>query len=791
MKSVIRSIVLSLVLAIMVVRALPSQSSDAARILRGLSNHGRTGTRPYVTAGDRAYLIGTQDGKFPDMGGHLEGEMGGLWLHPIKLIDGFAAELTDVATKEHVALTESAEFINYPYANLFRYAPVLGGLKVERFQLSPNGQPGVIVRYTISNATDRKRELRFQFAVKTDIRPVWYSEHLDISDAPDTVSWSSQSGVFIARDTGHPWFCVWGAASPARGHRVDNPAPIVTKGAGVTAASAYDVAVAAHGTSTLTLIIAGSTNGREQALAAFRYIGSHRATLLTQQVAHYASLIDRARVHIPDQRLQDVYSWVRVNLEWLVRDVPGMGRGLGGGLMEYPWWFPDMYSVQALTATGDVDLAKQFLRLLQTQSMKANGNGRIVHELTTNGGVVNPGNTQETAQFVSAVANVVDWSGDVSFAREMYPAMTMALHWLLVDRDQNKDLFPEGYGIMEVLGLNAEVIDVAVYTQQALAATAHIATILEKPNNAKRYAALASDLRARINEKFWIEDERTYADFYGTRSQAISAADGSIKQIRLKGDSALTRSDSSSIRYYEQLKQKMSGMPDTSRGWLTNRNWVISTPMEIGIAPRDRAIRALDQIRAKDVGEYGPYLSAVEKQAMMTISTGVQAVSEASYGRSDNALWYMGKIADTFDRTLPGSASEMMPDYGCFTISWTSYGIVVPIIQQFLGVQPDAVHKTVSFEPRLPTGWDNVSVEQLPVGANSITFARSKTSKGVEYTIDAKDGGWSFVLKEPETAGAKYYVNGAPVAYSANGFRMQGRSNRVLIVTSGERTTGS
>src|SRR5256714_10427456 len=125
------------------------------------------------------------------------------------------------------------------------------------------------------------------------------------------------------------------------------------------------------------------------------------AILVEQKQRHYASIIDRAILRIPDLRLQEVYNWVRVNAEWLVRDVPGIGRGVGGGLMEYPWWFgTETYSVQALIATGDFDLAEQTLRLLNNQSMKTNGNGRIVHEVTTNGVVSNPGNTQETAQFI-------------------------------------------------------------------------------------------------------------------------------------------------------------------------------------------------------------------------------------------------------------------------------------------------------------------------------------------------------------------------------------------------------
>ena len=62
-----------------------------------------------------------------------------------------------------------------------------------------------------------------------------------------------------------------------------------------------------------------------------------------------------------------------------------------------------------------------------------------------------PGNTQETAQFILTVGKLVEWTGDLDFAREMYPAMKLGLHWLLTDMDQNQESFPEGYGIMEVL----------------------------------------------------------------------------------------------------------------------------------------------------------------------------------------------------------------------------------------------------------------------------------------------------------------------------------------------------
>ncbi len=763
--------------------AMPVQGDSAISVMAGRSSEGRTGDKPYVTAGTRAYLIGTQDGNFPDQGEHLSGEMGGAWLHPIKLIDGFVATVSEPASGRESALSTASDFTTYPYGNRFAYGPVLDSLEIERFQFSPDGREGFVIQYQLRNAAARPRTLTFQLAVKTDLRPVWFSEQLGITDAPDSVAWNASSRVFLARDTGHPWFCVWGAAGVA-GQPVAHPPPIETRGSGRTAASRYTISVTPRGTYTLTFAFAGSASSRSAAVESYRALTRDHASLLVAQKAHYEALLRRARVTLPDRRLQEAYDWVKVNSRWLVREVPGIGRGITGGLMEYPWWFGTDagYTLQAMAATGNVDVARETLRLLLKYSRKTNGNGRIIHEVTTNGGVVNPGNTQETAQFIMAVGTVFDWTGDLAFAREMYPAMKQGLRWLLTDMDQNRDRFPEGYGIMEVSGLNAELIDVAVYTQQALGATARIARVLGEPDTAARYEEQAEDLQVRINQRFWAEDDGSYGDFYGTRAQAMSAAEGAIRQIRLKTDTTLTPHQQDLIGFYQRLGQRFAAMPDSSRAWLTNKNWVIATPMEVGIAPPARAVGLLNKIRRENVGAYGPYLSAVERGAMMTISTGVQAVAEAQYGRIDESLWYVGRIVETLDRTLPGSINEMMPDYGCFAISWTSYGVMVPLIQYVFGIRPDAGQRTVVLDPQVPTGWGAMSIDDLPVGSNTISFSRRPTDRGIEYRIEARESGWTFVLRGRPTPGARYYVNDKAVEASPTGLRLTGKVNRVLEV---------
>lgn len=122
-----------------------AMSGYAASIMAGISDQGQNLQQPYVTAGNRAYLIGTQDGNFPDMGHHIPGEMGGLWLPPIKLIDGFQARIAEGAAGKDILLSQAGEMITYPYGNLFRYGRVMDDLDVERFQYSPDHRQGVII----------------------------------------------------------------------------------------------------------------------------------------------------------------------------------------------------------------------------------------------------------------------------------------------------------------------------------------------------------------------------------------------------------------------------------------------------------------------------------------------------------------------------------------------------------------------------------------------------------------------------------------------------------------------
>ena len=60
---------------------LPGSRTAAGPTLSVGSN---LSNRRYAASGDRAYDLGSEDGRYPAMGFHTRGEMGGIWIPPIK-----------------------------------------------------------------------------------------------------------------------------------------------------------------------------------------------------------------------------------------------------------------------------------------------------------------------------------------------------------------------------------------------------------------------------------------------------------------------------------------------------------------------------------------------------------------------------------------------------------------------------------------------------------------------------------------------------------------------------------
>ena len=69
-------------------RAVPVLPGSRTAAGPTLSVSSQLNVRRYAASGDRSYELGTEDGRYPAMGFHTRGEMGGIWTPPVKLLDG-------------------------------------------------------------------------------------------------------------------------------------------------------------------------------------------------------------------------------------------------------------------------------------------------------------------------------------------------------------------------------------------------------------------------------------------------------------------------------------------------------------------------------------------------------------------------------------------------------------------------------------------------------------------------------------------------------------------------------
>ena len=762
----------------------------------GLKGKSEYLSSPFVTAGDRMYLIGHQNGTFPDLGWHVEGEMGGIWLHPIKLMDGFTASVS--VDGESYCLDKAKSFTNFPFSNVLQFPLENSGLEVERLQFVPDGKEGMTVLFRVKNVDKSDKILQFQFNAYVDLMPVWLGERTGMIDQADAISFDEMTNTFSAKDEGNPWFAVWGTAEGiSLFPQNELTCAFSPKGNGAAAGFSLEIHLPAGTEQIIPIFIAGSTESELKAMETLVDLRQNLDSDWYAKKKRYEDLASLAEIQIPDAELQQTFQWIKYNSDWLVRELPGMGRGFGAGLQDYPWFFgvDSEYTIQGLIATGRKDLVYSTLELIHNLSEKENGNGRIIHEVSTNGAVFNPGNINETPQWASTIWEVYRWTGDLELLEKYFPSIEKGLDWLLRENDKDGNLLADGYGMMEIHGLKSEMIDVAVYSQKAFADAAKMAEILGKTELSKSYQQTADALAVKINSDFWVEEFGSYADFIGTAGEALHLIDDAI----IRAD---TLKKPWAVEELNATKAKLSTLPkDQKQGFVLYHNWVVNTPMETGVADPEKAKIALATAK-KYTNPFGTFVTGIDRDeqaenedgsfagsksfsytgAVMTLPTGVSAIGENRYGNPDGALDYLKRMTRSFGFALPGSMYEVSPDYGMFAQAWNMYSFGVPIVMQFFGIQPDAGNKVIHIRPQMPSSWEEASIQKVIVGGNEIkvTYVDKSGIRAIE--VEQTLSKWGISIEIPEEF-SKVKVLGKEVSSDTqNGYRrilMTGKKVRV------------
>jgi len=737
---------------------------------------------PFVTAGNRLYMVGNQDGSFPEIGWHIKGEMGGIWDHPIKLMDGFDAELIFKNTSK--LLVKANSFTNYPITSKQYFNIDDQNLQVERWQFVPDGKEGMVVQFIIENTSNQPQDFQFKFNGRSDLRPTWLGERTQMIDGKDEAVYNSNLDVWQVKDANNPWTLVFGADI----NSISNATESYTySGNGVAKSLTYPIKLAGNERKTLNIVISGSYTSMDEALSTYQDIKTNFNTYFIEKQSRYKTLAEKSKLTCPDKTIEQAFEWLKYNCDWLIRTVPEIGTGINAGIPDYPWWFgvDSEYALKGYMAIGQKDAVYSTIKLLDSVSNAVNGNGRIIHEMSSNGAVFNPGNINETPQFASLIWEIYQWNGDLNFLRTYFPTIQKGLDWLIAENDANQNLFPDGFGMMEIHGMDSEMIDVAVYTQRAFEDASKIALELGSNDLSDQYSNLASQLRTKINAEFWSEEFNSYADFIGTDAQALKLLEDAIVR-------ADTLSKPWAVEELKQTKQRILSNPSNDlKPFVLHHNWVVNTPMEMSIADSDKAEKALktaenfvnpfgvfvtgidrDESAGSDEGSFKGSKSFSYTGAVMTLPTSVLAIAENNYGHPDKALDYLKRMTKSFSYALPGSMYEVSPDYGMITQAWTIYGYAIPIIQQFFGIQPMASKKIVRIQPQMPSTWNNVSLENVETVDNSISVFYTKSDGELELKVLQENSNWTLEIVIPKKDFKNYEVDQSKVTVEDNGNQM-------------------
>ena len=728
---------------------------------------------PYATAGDRLYMVGYQDGTFPDLGWHVQGEMGGVWCHPIKLMDGF--EVVIVVNDEKYVLSKADIFENYPFGNKLTYNSLSPDFVVERYQFVPDGKKAVNIEFMIKNRTTKSLKILIELKAISNLMPVWLGERTNMIDGKDEAVFKENK--WLVKDKLNTWYVVYG--SKLKGSAVSEKENHTHKLNTSITQTQYNLTVSPKATTIFPLVISGSEKNESEALKTYEELQLNASSFLQKKKIRLENVNEKSKITLSDKELEKGFRWIKYNTDWLIRDVEGQGRGLCAGLPDYPWWFgvDSEYTLKGLIATGRKDLVYSTIDLIHSISEKTNGNGRIVHEVSTNGEVFNAGNVNETPQFASLIWEVFCWTGDKAFLNKYFQTIEKGLDWLLKENDKDGNLLPDGFGMMEIHGMDSEMIDVAVYSQKAFADASKMALVLGKMNLANQYQSKADKIKEKINKDFWVEEFNSYADFIGTKKQAMHLLDDAI----IRAD---TLKKPWAVAELKNSKKQIEIYPDDKkRGFVIHHNWVVNTPMEMGVADKEKAIKALETAK-KFTNPYGMFVTGIDRDqtagteegsfvtnrkiftytgAVMTLPTGVQAVAENNYGRPDEAYSLLKRMMKSFSFALPGSIYEVSPDFGMFSQAWNMYAFGEPIIKQFFGIKPLAHLKTIHISPLLPIKLDDGKIQNVEIGENLIGMSFIQKSKSQTFNISQKNGSWKLILSQPKGKFNIWKLNGKVV----------------------------
>ena len=336
--------------SVSVTRAVSAWSGGTASATPTLSVSSQLDSRRYAAAGDRAYELGTEDGRYPAMGFHTRGEMGGIWTPPIKLLDGIWFGINGQWIGPATTFTSGFGYVQMAL-------PATGGVQLTRTDFAPDGRRAVEFGLTLT-AGSQAANVNLNVDAHSELMSAypWGFTTPDQTtfNLPDKASFNGKQLVFtetgtppVANASPHDWAAIVGATglTPASGQtgtdfRGPQDPPVICPvgsqpdkfrcddtayGKGAGGELTYPVSVPAGASRTVWFTVAGSDQGLSDAQAQFQAASANPAAELAAKIAARQQLNSQTQVSLPgDPALAQSVTWSKQDMADLTQQADNL-----------------------------------------------------------------------------------------------------------------------------------------------------------------------------------------------------------------------------------------------------------------------------------------------------------------------------------------------------------------------------------------------------------------------------------------------------------------------------------
>jgi hypothetical protein len=350
-----------------------------------------------------------------------------------------------------------------------------------------------------------------------------------------------------------------------------------------------------------------------------------------------------------------------------------------------------------------------------------------------------------TPYYIASVYDYVKKTGDTEFVEKSWESLKRAFDWCLstdVDDDGLMNNRQAGLGALEygaLTGIETDIYLTGVWLR-AVFAMQHLAQIVEDNATASAAKDLFKKAKGTFEEKFWDEENRFYA-------YAFNSEGATVKEISPWNAIGLMWNLGSEERSLRSL-EKLSSAELTT-------DWGIRS-----ISVKSKYFQPLNY----NYGAVWPFLTSWVTTALYKHHLPLQGYSllmstaEHTYNHS------LGCITEVFSGT-----NNIWPQEAVSHQGFSTAGVVLPFIRGLLGLEGDALTKSLAFSPHLPADWKRVSIKNYRVGQAMFSFEYERGNDKIAVELKSKNAqGYKINFTPALGIGTRVQsldVNGDPVAF--------------------------